>query len=105
MPAIVIGCGVSGLSAGITLLEAGYDVEIWARDVPPHTTSNIAAAIWHPFKVFPVDRGLGWGQRSLDVFYDLAADAESGIVIREALEVYAEPVEEPWWRGCVKHFR
>jgi D-amino-acid oxidase len=80
-------------------------VEIWTRDVPPHTTSNIAAAIWHPFKVFPVERALGWGQRSLDVFYDLAADAESGVVIREALEVYAGPVEEPWWRGCVSHFR
>ena len=105
MRAIVIGCGVSGLSTGIRLIETGYDVEIWTRDVPPHTTSNIAAAIWDPYKVSPMERVTVWGQRSLDVFYELAEDPESGVVIREAVEVYGKPVQEPWWRGCVKEFR
>ena len=48
MNLIIIGCGVSGLSCGIRLLEAGYGVRIWARDLPPHTTSNVAAAVWYP---------------------------------------------------------
>ncbi len=53
MDILIIGCGVSGLSCGIRLLEAGFATEIWARDLPPHTTSNIAAAIWYPYKAYP----------------------------------------------------
>ena len=48
MNLIIIGCGVSGLSCGIRLLEAGYGVRIWARDLPPHTTSNVAALAFWP---------------------------------------------------------
>jgi D-amino-acid oxidase len=105
MRAIVIGCGVSGLSTGIRLLEAAYDVQIWARDLPPHTTSNIAAAIWYPYKAFPQERVLAWGQRSLEVFYDLAGDPHSGVTIGESLEVFRTEVAEPWWRGSVRRFR
>ena len=53
MEVVVVGCGVSGLSCGIRLLEAGFDVQIWARDLPLRTTSNIAAAIWYPYKAYP----------------------------------------------------
>src|SRR4051812_26941717 len=105
MNAIVIGCGVSGLSTGIRLLEAGYDVQIWARDLPPNTTSNIAAAIWYPYRAFPKERVLAWGQRTLDVLYDLAQDPESGVTISESLEVFRASVDEPWWRDSVRHFR
>ena len=41
---LVLGAGVSGLSCGILLLKEGYDVHIWAKDLPPNTTSDIAAA-------------------------------------------------------------
>ncbi len=105
MKAIVIGCGVSGLSTGIRLVEAGWQVEIWARELPPHTTSNIAAAIWYPYKALPQDRVLAWGERTLEVFYDLAKDSESGIVIAESIEVFHGNVPEPWWRGAVRDFR
>jgi D-amino-acid oxidase len=103
---IVIGCGVSGLSSGIRLLEGGHDVSIWARDLPPNTTSNIAAAIWHPYKVFPQELALAWGQRTFETLAALADSApESGVRLMEALEVYGEQVPDPWWRGCVREFR
>ena len=105
MQIIVIGCGVSGLSTGIRLLEAGHGVSIWARDLPPHTTSNIAAAIWYPYRVFPRERALAWGQRSLEVFYELKDMAESGVSMMEAVEVFSEAVDDPWWRECVPNFR
>jgi len=60
-PILVLGCGVSGLSCGIRLLECGFDVTIVARDLPPETTSNRAAAIWYPYKAFPEDNGWAWG--------------------------------------------
>ena len=48
----VIGCGVIGLSTGIRLLEAGFDVLIITKDLPHNTTSNWAAAVWFPYHVF-----------------------------------------------------
>ncbi len=51
--ALIVGGGVSGLSCGIRLLEAGYHVRIWARDLPLQTVSNVAAAVWYPFKAYP----------------------------------------------------
>src|SRR5262249_38063986 len=50
MDILVIGCGVSGLTCGVRLLEAGHRVTIWARDLPPNTTSNVAAAVWEPYR-------------------------------------------------------
>src|SRR2546423_9361086 len=102
MRIVVVGCGVSGLSSGIRLLEAGHEVAIWARDLPPHTTSNIAAAIWHPYKAFPIERVVDWGQSSFEVFCGLAGVPEAGVALVEALEIYREHVPEPWWRECVR---
>jgi D-amino-acid oxidase len=49
--AAVIGCGVVGLSSARTLQRRGFDVTIYARDLPPETTSNIAGASWFPSSV------------------------------------------------------
>jgi D-amino-acid oxidase len=46
--AAVIGCGVVGLSTARTLQRRGFDVTIYAKDLPPETTSNIAGASWFP---------------------------------------------------------
>ena len=42
----VIGAGVIGLTTAYLLLTHGYRVRVYARDLPPHTTSNIAAGLW-----------------------------------------------------------
>jgi glycine/D-amino acid oxidase-like deaminating enzyme len=47
-PAAVIGCGVVGLSTARLLQEAGFAVTIYAKDLPPHTTSNVAGGWWFP---------------------------------------------------------
>lgn len=49
--AAVIGCGVVGLAAARTLQRRGFDVTIYAKDLPPETTSNIAGASWFPSSV------------------------------------------------------
>jgi D-amino-acid oxidase len=105
MRIIVVGCGVSGLSTGIRLLEAGYEVEIWARDLPPNTTSNLAAAIWYPYRASPRERVLAWAKRTLDALYELAPVPGAGISPIETVEVYREQVHEPWWRHAVRSFR
>jgi len=52
----VLGCGVSGLSTA-RLLQRRYQngpgtVTIYARELPPDTTSNIAGASWAPTSVY-----------------------------------------------------
>ena len=55
----VIGCGVNGLSTAIMLQRRYQDgpgtVTIYAKDLPPQTTSNIAAGYWSPVSLYDAD--------------------------------------------------
>jgi D-amino-acid oxidase len=53
--AAVLGCGVIGLTTARTLQDRGWDVTIYASDLPPATTSNVAGAQWTPTTVFAGD--------------------------------------------------
>src|SRR5580704_1457244 len=44
----VIGCGVVGLSTARLLQLRGYSPTIYAREMPPLTTSNVAGGLWEP---------------------------------------------------------
>ncbi len=48
----VVGGGVIGLSTARLLLERGATVDLYAGELPPGTTSNIAGAQWWPVSVF-----------------------------------------------------
>ncbi len=102
---IVIGCGVSGLTSGIRLLEAGYSVKIWARDLPPFTTSDVAAAIWYPYKAYPEEKVLAWGARSYAMFYQLAGQPGSGVTILPTRELFTRPTSNPLWSAGMQGFR
>lgn len=104
MDAIVVGCGVSGLSCGIRLQKAGFNVTILARDLPPHTTSNVAAAIWYPYRAYPLDRVLGWSRSSLDIFYGLCDQLQAGVRPITLLQPFDSPAPDPWWRDVVRRF-
>ena len=56
----VLGCGVVGLSTARLLQQRFQNgpgtVTIYARDLPPSTTSNIAGALWHASSPFDQDR-------------------------------------------------
>ena len=42
----VLGCGAVGLATARLLQQRGGQVTIYARDLPPHTTSNVAGGQW-----------------------------------------------------------
>jgi len=45
-PVLVLGAGIIGLTVATLLREAGCrSVTVWAKDFPPHTTSNIGTSI------------------------------------------------------------
>ncbi|HEX3551370.1 MAG TPA: FAD-dependent oxidoreductase [Candidatus Elarobacter sp.] len=50
--AAVVGCGVIGLSTARVLQDRGFDVTIYAREIPPETTSNMSGAQWTPTSLF-----------------------------------------------------
>jgi glycine/D-amino acid oxidase-like deaminating enzyme len=52
----VVGCGAVGLATARLLQRRGAAVTIYAKDLPPHTTSNIAGGQWGPFTVFEPGR-------------------------------------------------
>lgn len=56
----VLGCGVNGLSTARLLQRRFQDgpgtVTIYAKDLPPETTSNIAGGFWSPVSVFDPER-------------------------------------------------
>ncbi len=55
-PVAVLGAGVMGLSTARLVQEAGFDVTIYAKALPPDTTSNIAGGQFHPFGHFRANR-------------------------------------------------
>jgi D-amino-acid oxidase len=54
----VLGCGAVGLATARLAQEAGFDVTIYAKALPPETTSNIAGGQWLPVSVYDSDRTL-----------------------------------------------
>jgi D-amino-acid oxidase len=105
MRARVIGSGVSGLTSALCLADAGFEVEIWARDLPPSTTSNVAAAIWYPYKAGPADKVERWARESYARFRELARDPQSGVWMRAGIELLPEANALPLWRTTLDGFR
>jgi len=56
-PVGVLGCGAVGLATARLLQESGRAVTIYAKDLPPNTTSNVAGGQWFPFFVADHPRG------------------------------------------------
>jgi len=48
----VVGCGAVGLATARLLQRRGAQVTIYAKDLPPETTSNIAGGHWWPVSFF-----------------------------------------------------
>ncbi len=94
----VIGCGVSGLSSGIRLLEAGFPVRVMARDFPPHTTSDVAAAIWYPYLAAPKKKVSVWACQTFDALCALARNPETGVSLVTLHQVFDQPAPDPWWK-------
>jgi D-amino-acid oxidase len=102
---ILVGCGVIGLTAAIRLQEAGLDVRIVTAALPLETTSSVAAALWYPYRAYPEERVLHWGSRTFEVFEELSRVPESGVRMREGVELWRERVPDPWWAGAVPGVR
>ncbi len=48
----VLGCGVNGLTTARLLQQRGYNATIYAKEMPPSVTSNVAGGLWEPVSLF-----------------------------------------------------
>ena len=101
----VVGAGVSGLSCAVSLLEAGCSVRILSKEQSLETTSGVAAALWFPFRAYPLDKVVDWSLVTLERFRDLERFSESGISTRRVAELYRQEPPPPQWRTRLEGFR
>jgi D-amino-acid oxidase len=98
---VVVGAGVVGLSCAVRLLEAGHEVAVVARDLPLETTSAVAAALWGPYRAFPVERVSAWSRATYDELETLSAVDGSGVRMLPGTEVHRTAQDDPWWSEAV----
>jgi D-amino-acid oxidase len=103
--AIVIGCGIMGLTAAIALVEAGLHITIYTEDLPEDTTSAAAGAMWGPYLVQPRERVFEWSRDTFAVLAEMAADPDTGVRMVAGIEASHQPCEEPEWSHLVPGFR
>lgn len=98
---IVVGAGVVGLSCAVRLLEDGHRVDVLARELPLETTSAVAAALWYPYRAYPVERVTAWSAVSYQEYARLAEVADTGVQMRQGTELHRTRVDDPWWMSAV----
>jgi glycine/D-amino acid oxidase-like deaminating enzyme len=62
----ILGAGIIGLTTAYLLIEKGYKVHIIAAKTTPHTTADVAAAVWGPFGI-----DVGTTLQEREEFYDM----------------------------------
>src|SRR5947208_2306496 len=90
----IIGAGVSGLTCGVVLAEAGYETAIFAAEPPAETISAVAAAMWFPYDAEPLDKVIAWALQSYEVFRELSRDPATGVSMIE-LRTFSRGEELP----------
>jgi D-amino-acid oxidase len=93
---LVIGAGVSGLTAAICLAEAGCGVTVAAAQRGPLITSAAAGALWGPHLVGMDERVTRWGAVTLAMLTELAADPSTGVRLASGVVVSAGDQSEPF---------
>ncbi len=96
----IIGCGVSGMTTGIVLLKEGYSVEIITEKLPEQTTSAVAAAIWLPYEIKPIELANKWSNISYQEFQKLANYPNTGISIIPT-KLLLQKEEDAWWKAAI----
>lgn len=97
----VVGAGVVGLTCAVRLAEAGFPVDVLARELPLETASAAGAGLWLPDAVPAAARLVGgeqtarWARVTHAVLRDLAAHDGTGVALRPGHLVGTSPAAWP----------
>ena len=102
----VIGAGIIGLTAALTLAERGHAVRIVARDEADGTASAAAASLWSAPVVERTERARRWAYLTLARLRVDALDEPAGIRDQLALTAgAASGGPDPWMRAFAPPLR
>lgn len=97
--AVVVGAGVIGLTTALELARDGWEVTVRTAESPGGTTSSVAAAVWFPYLVGPVDAVRQWGRDSAEVFAELSGQDDVPVQARTMHELLRQPPDDAAWRS------
>ena len=72
----VVGAGVLGLSCAVRLAEAGFEVDVLARELPAETMSATDPGLWLPVPAEPADAVARWASETLAELRRVAASTD-----------------------------
>jgi D-amino-acid oxidase len=102
---VVVGAGVVGLTAAISLAEAGLSTRVVAADPPSAVTSVAAGAIWGPVRCGPADRCYDWARTGLEVLDALTDEPSTGVHQSHGREVAQAVTSPPSWSDLLPDLR
>ncbi len=101
MRVTVVGAGVIGLVTARTLEERGHEVAIVAAGQDQETTSDVAGAVWFPYRVGPPERVGAWAASTRRWLARLAAESpDAGVDVLTGYEI-TPTADLPWWADAV----
>ncbi len=94
----VVGAGVSGMTCGLLLAEAGYRTAIFARETGQQTTSAAAGALWFPYDAQPAAKVIPWALKTYEALVDLGRNPRSGVSMIELRQFSrTDEIQIPEW--------
>lgn len=100
----VVGAGVIGLTTALALEEHGHDVRILAAATGAHTTSDVAGAVWFPYRAGPPAKVAIWAARTRNWLETFASERDAGVDLLTGYEITTElgmDPPRPWWAAAI----
>lgn len=96
----LIGAGVIGLTSAICLQDAGYQVNIFTKEMPQDTTSSAAGAVWWGYGEGKIR---DWSEHTLKVYKELLEAGNESILWMRMRDIYRYSIELPWFHTDIPY--
>lgn len=100
----IVGQGIMGLACASKLLERGYLVDIYSRNLDNKTTSISAGAYWWPHRAYPAERVAKWSRETYEEYKSCRSDPQTGVQFQEHLRFCLDPDDSAYARYILDEY-